>query len=180
MEYLENEFSGFENSFLRETVENIISYGLENKNSSLDEFCYFLSDMLPEVEFKNVALFMDDEYLTEQGKKLKREKDQELTDSLQEGAWLFDLIKAAHSVSEQSRLDAFSGVRNSSVDEPQFNLNAIVSDKEGHRARVLAYEPETNKYQLLFVDPKYAAKDGWYSPECLQDVKHKNNNFVRE
>ena len=73
MEYLEKTFSGFDNPFLRETVENIIDYGLKNHNYSLDQASYFLSDIIPEIEFAEVVLFMDDSQLTAHGREVKQE-----------------------------------------------------------------------------------------------------------
>lgn len=73
MAYLENEFSGFDHAFLRQTVENIVNYALEKHNFSLDQLGYFLSDMLPEVEFADVAAFMDDSQLTAHGREVKAE-----------------------------------------------------------------------------------------------------------
>lgn len=73
MAFLEQTFSGFENSFLRETVRSLVDYALEHCHHSLDQACYFLSDMLPEVEFAEVAMFMDDSMLTCHGREVKRE-----------------------------------------------------------------------------------------------------------
>lgn len=71
MAYLEESFAGFDSAFLRATVDNLVDYGLEHQHASLDQFCYWLSDMLPEVEFKDVAAYMDDNHLTAFGKKQK-------------------------------------------------------------------------------------------------------------
>lgn len=71
MEYLENTFGGFENSFLRELVENVIEYANKFERVSKDQFVCFVSDMLPEVEFGEVAAFVDDECLTDNGKYMK-------------------------------------------------------------------------------------------------------------
>lgn len=71
MEYLEKTFGGFENSFLREIVENVIAYANMYERVSKDQFVYFVSDILPEVEFGEVAAFMDDGCLTDGGKCLK-------------------------------------------------------------------------------------------------------------
>ena len=71
MAYLECTFNGFDNSFLRGLVENVIAYGLKWEKVSKDQFCYWVSDMLPEVEFGEVAMFMDDNCLTENGKEEK-------------------------------------------------------------------------------------------------------------
>ena len=73
MEYLEKTFSGFEDHFLRGTVENIVDYALKSHNNSLDQACYFLSDMIPEVEFPEVFMFMDDSMLTAHGREVKYE-----------------------------------------------------------------------------------------------------------
>jgi hypothetical protein len=74
MEWLERNFNGFENSFLRGVVDNLIEYGLKHERVSKDQFCYWLSDMLPEVEFWDVAAFIEDSSLTEWGLEQKRMK----------------------------------------------------------------------------------------------------------
>ena len=71
LSYLNSTFYGFENSFIRETIQNLISYGLINNNTSKDQFCYFLSDILSEVTFGEVAMFMDDSLLTQWGQEEK-------------------------------------------------------------------------------------------------------------
>lgn len=68
MGYLEKSFSGFDNTFLRELVQNLVEYGLMHERVSRDQFCYWLSDLLPEVSFGEVAAFMSDESLTTSGK----------------------------------------------------------------------------------------------------------------
>ena len=73
MAYLESEFSGFDHRFLRETVENVVDFALEKHNYSLDQLGYFLSDILPEVEFADVVAFMDDSKLTAHGREVKAE-----------------------------------------------------------------------------------------------------------
>ncbi|MDD5022249.1 MAG: hypothetical protein PHR82_09015 [Endomicrobiaceae bacterium] len=72
MKWLEDNFNGFENSFLRGVVENLIEYGFKHERTSKDQFCYWLSDMLPEVEFWDVAAFIADESLTGWGLEQKR------------------------------------------------------------------------------------------------------------
>lgn len=47
---------------------------LKHENKSLDKFCYWLSDILPEIEFGEVVAFMNDEYLTANGQEEKRRK----------------------------------------------------------------------------------------------------------
>lgn len=59
MAYLETNFNGFDNSFLRGLVNNVIDYAHKNEHVSKDQFCHFVSDMLPEVEFGEVAMFTD-------------------------------------------------------------------------------------------------------------------------
>ncbi len=61
--------------------------------------------------------------------------------------------------------------------EQQFNLNSLVVDELGRRARVMAYEPETNKYQILFVDPENFDKDGWYHATQLFAYVHDAPQF---
>ncbi len=73
MAYLEQQFSGFENCFLRETVENIIEYGKKHEHVGKDQFAYFISDILPEVELGEIAMFCDDDILTADGQWLKRD-----------------------------------------------------------------------------------------------------------
>ena len=45
-----------------------IEYANEHEHISKDMFCKFVSDMIDEVEFGEVAMFMDDKCLTENGK----------------------------------------------------------------------------------------------------------------
>lgn len=72
MEYLENTFTGFENCFLRNVIGNIIEYGHKHEHVSKDQFIYFLLDLLPDLEFGEIAQFANDEILTEYGKSEKR------------------------------------------------------------------------------------------------------------
>lgn len=67
MAYMEANFNGFENPFLRELVNNIIDYAHKHEHVSKDQFCYFIADMLPEVEFGEVAMFTDAACLTQWG-----------------------------------------------------------------------------------------------------------------
>ena len=67
MTYLEKNFSGFENPSLRKLVENVIDCGLKHESVSKDQLVYWLSDMIPEVEFGEVAFFMSDDRLTVYG-----------------------------------------------------------------------------------------------------------------
>lgn len=65
--YLAESFYAFGNTFLRKLIENLIEYGLIHERVSKDQFCYWLSDLLPEVSFGEVAAFMTDESLTTNG-----------------------------------------------------------------------------------------------------------------
>ena len=65
MGYMESVFDL--NGFSRELIENIIDYAHEHEHISKDQFAYFVSDMLPEVEFCEVAGFCEDEILTKNG-----------------------------------------------------------------------------------------------------------------
>lgn len=43
---------------------NLIEYGLAHHNNSKDQLAYFLSDIIPEVEFEDIAKFCDNSILT--------------------------------------------------------------------------------------------------------------------
>lgn len=64
MAYMENTFNGFETPFLRQLVDNVIDYAQKHERVSKDQFVYFVSDVIPEISFGEVAQFMDDECLT--------------------------------------------------------------------------------------------------------------------
>lgn len=69
--YLERKNSGSENPlhspFVTDMLENIFSFAEKCQNSSKDQFVYFLSDIIPDMEFGEIAQFMDDNYLTKTG-----------------------------------------------------------------------------------------------------------------
>lgn len=71
IDYIQGEFEGI-NHFTREMIYNILEYAHEHEQVSKDQFCYFVSDMIPEVEFGEVAMFIEDECLTENGIEAKR------------------------------------------------------------------------------------------------------------
>mgnify|MGYP003098617064 CR=1 FL=1 len=56
MSWLKSEFPG--------SVDNHWNYDLAHESISKDQFCYFVSDMLPEVEFLEVARFCENGKLT--------------------------------------------------------------------------------------------------------------------
>lgn len=64
MAYLEETFDGFENAFLRETVEKLISFGLYEQSVSKGQFVSFLNRILPQVELGEIAAFASDGMLT--------------------------------------------------------------------------------------------------------------------
>lgn len=60
MEYLKNTFNcGFENSFVRNTFENMIDYAVDNFNNSKDQLAYYLSDIINELEFEEIKQVID-------------------------------------------------------------------------------------------------------------------------
>lgn len=65
MEWLKEEFPGVLHTHWNyDLVENIIEYGLKHEMISKNQFCYWLSDILPEVELLEVAKFCEDGHLT--------------------------------------------------------------------------------------------------------------------
>lgn len=72
MAYLEQEFDGMENCMLRRIVENLIDYGHKHEQISKDQFVQWLTDMIPEMSFGEIAAFMEDDCLTENGKAEKQ------------------------------------------------------------------------------------------------------------
>ena len=65
MNWLKEEFAGVIDSHWNyDLVENILDYALRDEVSK-DQFAYFVSDILPEVEFLEVAKFCDTKYLTD-------------------------------------------------------------------------------------------------------------------
>lgn len=53
------------NNYSFRLIENVVEYALKNKCISLDQFPEFVSDMLPEVEFLEVAQFCGNNMLTD-------------------------------------------------------------------------------------------------------------------
>ena len=65
IESIKDEFPGCIDSHWNwDFVENIIDSAVEHNNVSKDQLCYFVSDMLPEVEFLEVARFCENGILT--------------------------------------------------------------------------------------------------------------------
>ena len=63
MEWLEENFTT--DNYARQTVLSIIDYAHKHEHISKDQFAYFISDILPEVEFLDVARFCNDDILTQ-------------------------------------------------------------------------------------------------------------------
>ena len=67
MSWLKEEFPGVVDTHWNcDLVENILKYALKHESVSKDQFAYFVSDMLPEVDFLEVARFCDNGKLTNQ------------------------------------------------------------------------------------------------------------------
>lgn len=66
LQHMFEEFpSVFNNTFSREMLENIVDYGLSgNLPSSKNSLYYFLKDMIPEIEQKDLLPYMDSNMLT--------------------------------------------------------------------------------------------------------------------
>lgn len=63
--WLNEKFSGcLDNQWNYDLVENIIEYGFKHEMIAKDQLCYWISDILPDVEFLEVARFMEDDHLT--------------------------------------------------------------------------------------------------------------------
>lgn len=65
MKWLKEEFPGvIDTHWNYDLVENIIDYAMENKNTGDDELAIFLSSMLPEIEYIEIAKFCDEDMLS--------------------------------------------------------------------------------------------------------------------
>lgn len=63
--WLKEEFPGvIDTHWNYDLVENILNYALRDEVSK-DQFAYFVSDILPEVDFLEVAKFCDSKHLTD-------------------------------------------------------------------------------------------------------------------
>lgn len=71
--YLAEKFNGLENPWLRELVNNVLDYATKYEHVGKDQFVEFVSSMLPELEFGEVAQFAEDAILTADGIRRKRE-----------------------------------------------------------------------------------------------------------
>ena len=69
--YVSRNYIQHASAYADDIVENLVNYAIKNERVSKDQLCYFLADMLPEIEFAEVAQFADDSILTEWGKQQK-------------------------------------------------------------------------------------------------------------
>lgn len=59
MNYIKEEFSGvIDNHWNWELLENIIDFGIENKNYSVGQLANFLDEMIPEVTLEEIERFI--------------------------------------------------------------------------------------------------------------------------
>lgn len=63
IEWIEDKFEL--NTYAVQMVINIIEYAQKLEHVSKDQFAYFISDLLPEVEFEEVANYCEDCILTD-------------------------------------------------------------------------------------------------------------------
>lgn len=76
MEYLEETFVGYkgmEGGHLRELVDNLVDFAMEHMSKTRDDVAHFLSGIIPELTFGEVAMFMDESELTEHGRRERTE-----------------------------------------------------------------------------------------------------------
>lgn len=52
------------NRFTLDMVQNIIEYAQKHEHVSKDQFCYFIADLIPEIEMLDVARFCENGILT--------------------------------------------------------------------------------------------------------------------
>lgn len=72
IEYLYSKIASTDESFSRALIEVIIQRGHEREQIGKDQFCYWIADMIPGIEFCEAAAFMEDDCLTENGQAEKR------------------------------------------------------------------------------------------------------------
>jgi len=73
MAYMKETFGPMDNHFTYDTVENLVRYAMEHKSHTKDAVCFFLSDIIEELEFGEAAMFEDDVNLTNFGRAEKRD-----------------------------------------------------------------------------------------------------------
>ena len=60
MAYMKETFGPMDNHFTYDTVENLVRYAMEHKSHTKDAVCFFLSDIIEELEFGEAAMFEDE------------------------------------------------------------------------------------------------------------------------
>ena len=55
------------NNLSYQLINNIVCYGMEQKNNAKDQLVYFITDLVPRLDFGEVAAFCDDAHLTNYG-----------------------------------------------------------------------------------------------------------------
>lgn len=60
--------------FERNLIRSIVVYGNDHHSVSKDQLAYFLSDVIPDIDFEDVIKFIADECLTDASIKLKKSK----------------------------------------------------------------------------------------------------------
>ena len=58
--------------YTRELIENLVNYAENHEHTTRDSLAYFLSDIIPDVEFGDVAAFCRDDILTSYGLEMKK------------------------------------------------------------------------------------------------------------
>lgn len=66
LNWLKEEFSGcLGNEWDCQLVNNILDYARDHEHISKNQICDYLSDILPDVDFWDVAMFCEDKILTD-------------------------------------------------------------------------------------------------------------------
>lgn len=66
MDYLQSNFT-MNQRYALDMIDNIIQYGIQKQNVSRDQLVWFLYDILPDISFKEIAVYCDDDKLTAYG-----------------------------------------------------------------------------------------------------------------
>ncbi len=73
MLYLTQQFPPMDYHFTYDMTENLVRYGMDHFGHTCDGVVRFLSTIMPEMEFGEIAMFEDDENLTDFGRSEKYE-----------------------------------------------------------------------------------------------------------
>lgn len=67
LQFMHEEFPNvFDNSFSRDMLENIVDYGVKNHTTTKNGLYYFLKEIIPELEPKDIIKFIDPDCLTDE------------------------------------------------------------------------------------------------------------------